>query len=332
MDDLGPATRFYCHWDSHSDEVPSFMSELELDMHIRDIHFASPPEDDLTQCHWDACHELIGLDGFMDHYKSSHQEQAVRPHDCCEPVATSQHTEPYVRVHTPSTLKSAQPFNLPSLADVPQAQSPEFGGVCQWEIEPGKICGHVFDMSQDLNTHIAAEHIGSGKSKYVCHWRGCSRNCRPFSQRQKILRHLQTHARNCSHKCYICGHAFAEESILKAHMRIHSGERPFKCDICSKSFASSSALTLHRRTHTGEKPLQCRFPGCGKRFAESSNLTKHMRVHMERQYVCEICEHKFTRRDQLQRHKQKCHDEIPRQLPKSEEFQSQMSGFPMMHA
>lgn len=329
MDQFEAPTRFYCHWDTHSEDIPSFFSELELDTHIRDNHFATLDED-LAQCHWDACHEVVKFDDFKDHYKNSHQEQAVKPHECCEPRATlHQSPEPYVRMHAQKPVAPLPSFKLPSLMEVPHATTHKCCSVCQWELEPGKICGRVFDMSQDLNAHVAADHIGSGKSNYVCKWQGCSRECRPFLQRQKIIRHLQTHARNCCHKCWVCGRTFAEEGILRAHLRTHSGERPYKCSICTKSFATSTALTLHTRTHTGEKPLVCRFPGCGKRFAESSNLTKHMRVHMERQYECEICKHKFTRRDQLQRHIRRCHDNDSLRMPELEKSEFSLPSAPV---
>lgn len=154
--------------------------------------------------------------------------------------------------------------------------------VCQWlctdpDTQETHECGKVFSDAAELTAHISEDHVGFRKNQYVCMWAGCDRHGRPFAQRQKITRHLQTHTKNKPFKCEVCGNSFAEEAVLRQHMRIHSGERPFECKVCGKKFAASTALSVHLRTHTGEKPLACKWPGCGKRFSESSNLAKHMK-------------------------------------------------------
>lgn len=182
--------------------------------------------------------------------------------------------------------------------------------ICKWLIpnkETGELepCNKVYANTVDLSEHVVDTHVGSRKPQYTCLWENCDRHTKPFSQRQKIIRHLQTHTKNKPFKCDICGNSFAEESVLKQHLRIHSGEKPFECKICGKRFAASTALSVHLRVHTGDKPLKCKWPGCNKRFSESSNLAKHMKTHMaEKPYACTVpgCTKKFGRNDQLQRH------------------------------
>ncbi|KAJ1650937.1 zinc-finger protein [Dispira simplex] len=182
----------------------------------------------------------------------------------------------------------------------------ELRHVCGW-----LSCQHEFKTFDDLTAHLSNDHVGSGRSQYYCAWESCTRGGKPFSQRQRAMRHIQTHTGDKPFQCITCGKRFSESHIMAQHIRIHTGERPFKCPTpgCGRTFAVSSALTIHIRTHTGEKPFKCRFEGCNKRFAESSNLTKHMRVHTgERPFRCpvETCSKKFSRPDQVSRH-QKTH-------------------------
>lgn len=180
--------------------------------------------------------------------------------------------------------------------------------VCRW-----KGCSEVFHNYSAFTDHISDVHIGRGKSVYVCEWEGCERaeKGRTFQQRQKVLRHVQTHTSDKPFKCEECGRRFSEKNTLQQHQRTHSGQKPYKCDWpdCNASFAVQGSLTIHKRSrHTMERPFACNYPGCDRRFAESSNLAKHRRLHEStRPYGCETCGKKFSRSDQLARHS-KVHD------------------------
>ncbi|KAG0253738.1 zinc-finger protein [Mortierella polycephala] len=174
---------------------------------------------------------------------------------------------------------------------------------CRW-----KGCNKSFPNFDSLTSHLSEDHIGMGKSEYVCEWEGCERKGRGFGQRQKAMRHIQTHTGDKPYQCQICRKRFTEANIMAQHMRTHTGEKPFKCPEpgCGREFSVSGALTIHRRVHTGEKPFKCKFEGCDKWFAESSNLTKHLRVHTgERPFQCSFpgCGKRFSRPDQATRHK-----------------------------
>ncbi|KAJ1731638.1 zinc-finger protein [Coemansia biformis] len=169
-------------------------------------------------------------------------------------------------------------------------------------------CGQSHQSISGLTEHLSLAHIGSGRSSYICQWDGCERGGKPFTQRQRALRHIQTHTGAKPFACAVCSKRFSEAHIMQQHLRVHTGEKPFKCaqDGCGKEFAVSSALTIHRRTHTGERPYECRFDGCDRRFAESSNLTKHLRIHTgERPFKCpqSECGKTFSRPDQVARHR-----------------------------
>ncbi|KAI8913480.1 hypothetical protein EDD86DRAFT_262497 [Gorgonomyces haynaldii] len=145
---------------------------------------------------------------------------------------------------------------------------------CQWE-----QCGSSFETMDTLTHHLSEEHVGYRKQEYICRWMGCSRDLKPMLQRQKMIRHLQTHTGNKPYECMICTMRFADMNSMQTHHLLHEGVKPFKCQTCDKAFAVQSALNVHQRTHTGEKPFGCTFDGCEKRFQDSSNLTKHQRTH-----------------------------------------------------
>lgn len=156
-----------------------------------------------------------------------------------------------------------------------------------------------------LTVHVSEDHVGSGRSEYTCDWKACPRSKKPFAQRQKLMRHLQTHTGYRPLTCSECQQRFSDLPGLNQHQRTHTGEKPFTCsqDNCDKAFALSSALKAHTRIHSDERPYACTFDGCGKNFRERSNLSKHTKVHTkEKNYVCDHCQRGFTRSDLAKRH------------------------------
>ncbi|KAJ1564673.1 zinc-finger protein [Nowakowskiella sp. JEL0078] len=99
-------------------------------------------------------------------------------------------------------------------------------------------CQDRFDSFDKLTVHVSEYHIGSGKSEYICKWRHCGRDGKPFPQRQKVMRHIQT--RTCPEPA--CGQDFAIPGALTIHIRKHTGEKPFKCKMDGSEFTLVSVL------------------------------------------------------------------------------------------
>merc|ERR1712209_295347 len=107
---------------------------------------------------------------------------------------------------------------------------------------------------EDLVKHISNDHIHANKKSFICQWRDCSRQEKPFKA----------------------------QYMLVVHMRRHTGEKPHKCTFegCWKAYSRLENLKTHLRSHTGEKPYMCEFPGCTKAFSNASDRAKHQnRTH-----------------------------------------------------
>ncbi|SGY79749.1 BQ5605_C008g05215 [Microbotryum silenes-dioicae] len=270
----GPATRYDCGW---RECKASFDSYALLVVHVNTLHLAPPSIATLSA-------------------PTAPPSSVLRPKVRAHRHATHS-SHPYNHFASNLTLAHESAVKEESVS----APGPH---ACRW-----KGCSATFPSSAELMSHLSLGHVGSGKSSYSCEWEGCSRSNqeggRQFSQRQKVIRHLQTHAQDKPFACDLCDRKFSEALSLAQHKRTHTGERPYECtwERCDKAFASASALTIHMRTHTGDRPFVCDFPGCKAAFAESSNLAKHARTHRgERSHQCPECDKTFLRSDQLARH------------------------------
>nr|XP_032807358.1 zinc finger protein GLI4-like isoform X1 [Petromyzon marinus] len=149
---------------------------------------------------------------------------------------------------------------------------------CRWE-----ECVHEYETQEQLVHHINNEHIHGERKEFVCRWRDCSREKKPFKAQYMLVVHMRRHTGEKPHKCTFegCAKAYSRLENLKTHLRSHTGEKPYVCEHegCNKAFSNASDRAKHQnRTHSNEKPYVCKISGCTKRYTDPSSLRKHVKT------------------------------------------------------
>ncbi|XP_035208599.1 zinc finger protein GLI1-like isoform X2 [Stegodyphus dumicola] len=144
-------------------------------------------------------------------------------------------------------------------------------------------CGKEFLTQDELVKHINDDHIHGNRKSFVCRWKDCSREEKPFKAQYMLVVHMRRHTGEKPHKCTFegCSKAYSRLENLKTHLRSHTGEKPYTCEFpgCTKAFSNASDRAKHQnRTHSNAKPYACKAPGCTKRYTDPSSLRKHVKT------------------------------------------------------
>jgi len=151
--------------------------------------------------------------------------------------------------------------------------------VCHWvNCDKGD-----FGTQDNLVKHLNNDHVSSNKKSFICQWKNCAREEKPFKAQYMLVVHLRRHTGEKPHCCTFegCTKAYSRLENLKTHLRSHTGEKPYLCEFpgCAKAFSNASDRAKHQnRTHSNEKPYACKAPGCTKRYTDPSSLRKHVKT------------------------------------------------------
>lgn len=180
-----------------------------------------------------------------------------------------------------------------------------------------KVKSHRCTECSFVTSHLSAigRHIKAVHKKVRGHQCGiCQAN---FKRKSHLVRHTSSiHENARPHLCDECGKSFTELYMLKTHKRYHNEaeDQQLNCTICSFSTIYEKAmrdhlLVKHRNEDTAGLLHNC--PECEYITARADNLVSHVdRVHRNlRPHACELCDHKFYTRKELNRHLFKAHDQ-----------------------
>ena len=163
-----------------------------------------------------------------------------------------------------------------------------------------RICGKVFDCTEERNEHIAEKH------SVMC------TSCGLKYKTDSILREhiVNTHSeQDRTYKCPFpdCKKAFVRKTHLAMHMNVHNDHKPYKCPSCPRSYACIlciGSLRAHKKICFSSKKYTC--SRCNDKYASKSSLKDHVNAkHHRKQHVCAYGK-AFAWRSGLTRHKKSC--------------------------
>ena len=135
----------------------------------------------------------------------------------------------------------------------------------------------------------------------------CTISRKVCSSTQVLKTHIKgQHLKDPTMQCSQCNFTAGDKYGLRVHMATHQPASRFHCNQCLHSYNTKGHLNQHQKEHQG------RFgpcPHCRATFAQKSGLVKHIpRCSKqqggipEKEFVCEICSRKYSRKGELLRH------------------------------
>ncbi|KAJ8289788.1 hypothetical protein GJAV_G00005350 [Gymnothorax javanicus] len=144
----------------------------------------------------------------------------------------------------------------------------------------------------------------------------------------ELIKHRDNHIKRGMLQCPDCPMQFKYPAFLLRHLASHkrAEQKPhqlqdlqqgkenqkkeeaevFQCTLCDCVFESSKELSKHCLTHMSKDSInQC--PICKRKFSSRTALIRHVRLHTgEKPHCCQNCGKRFSRKEGLRAHQEKC--------------------------
>ena len=170
---------------------------------------------------------------------------------------------------------------------------------------------NLVNLLTTLNVDACKEHRLHNASAVLSRVKDGNKTCticrRVCSTTQLLKTHIRgQHLKDPTLKCSQCDFVAGDKYGLKVHLATHQSSSKFQCSQCPRSYNTKGHLNQHQKEHQG------RFgpcPHCRTTFAQKSGLVKHVpRCSRqqggapEKEFVCDICDRKYSRKGELMRH------------------------------
>jgi len=184
-----------------------------------------------------------------------------------------------------------------------------------------QTCLKFYPTLESLSLHIERVHQRIRPEK--CDFCGNGFNNIHELNKHKAIVHTNEEGLERDIKCDTCGKTFVLPYQLIRHNRYAHGEDKKKriCDRCppgkSKLYSEKRLMIHIEAAHKDVQPEVHACYVCGKTFKSQGAVTRHIDCfHLKiRKFKCDICEHGFNSKYDLQRHKAVIHKDVEGKEP-----------------
>ncbi|XP_073842828.1 uncharacterized protein isoform X2 [Musca autumnalis] len=264
-----------------------------LRAHIKDKHPSSIDLDYICKI----CNRRFATQTGLDrHCYRAHPETQKPTKYKCEPcgISFTEHTN--LRRH----IRTKHPISIDTVAQTPEPIKHK----CE-------ICGSGYIRLASLRKHLRYIHLLSLDTGYMCEL--CHKG---FSTQAGLDLHSYTRhpeaQKPAEHKCEQCGICYMKSKHLQEHIkRKHPPiASEYVCEICSRKFTTQAGLERHSTwKHLVTTKHKCEI--CGNCYKDSTTLQAHIKYKHpsppDSEYICKICNEKFTTQKGLDKHSYRKH-------------------------
>ncbi|XP_073842893.1 uncharacterized protein [Musca autumnalis] len=256
------------------------------------------------------------------HYYRTHQgaHSQYKCEQCDSPHVTEKSLRKHIRDKHPSSLVTEYICNICNQNFTTQNGLDKH---CYWmhpktEI-PSKhkceICGSCYGKSLSLRYHISKKHPSSIDTEYICKICNQKFATQKGLDKHSFWKHPETLI-HTKHGCELCDSSYKYEISLHRHIREKhpsSIDTEYICQMCNQRFATKISLDKHsyRKHPKAQTPGKHKCEICGTCYTESHSLRTHIKnkhpSSIDADYICEMCQQRFTTQKGLDRHCKKMH-------------------------